>query len=470
MTVRVGNDTKSTESTLSQANDSDRHNGLTKDARSGCTEPLVKPHASEHSGSLSPIDTSHLPTLVTHRASPSSAELRVNTDIWPVTHKDHHVGPSPLGHRPVLSQEMESKQYLPVRSSSVTSSRYKAGSLSPDPAMPSPNLGPLSVITPLPSPVGQSSSLWSRSRMSGEITRSEQSSPEKTQFPSSSPLKKRRALLEKVPIKTPNQESELSALAGQTRNRSFSEYVASAGQIPRSRNVAVSGTQTPTAAEPVGQSMQREEYLAIQRGISDLPTPRLPLPSANDTSVTSQVEDQQSLTATRKIEAPIFDAPLLKDGKIKHWIALSLLGTGSFSRVMLATSGMSKAGFNEEQINPKTLVAVKVCEHGPAGGADEKRIEESLHREIEILKAISHPSLVHLIAVNILPKRAYLVLSYCSGGDLFELASQKLILLTPSLVRRIFAELVAAVRYLHKKGIVHRDIKLESKKFILAFG
>ena len=462
MTVRIGSDIKLTESTLGQGNDSDSHNGMTKDARSGCTEQLVKPPASQHSDSLSPIDTSLLPTLVTHRASPSSAELRVNTDIWPGTHKDH-VGPSPLGHRPMSSQEAETKQYLPVRSSSVTSQRYKAGSLSPDPTMSSPNLGPLSVITPLPSPVGQSSSLWSRSRMSGEITRSEQSSPEKTQFPGSSPLKKRRGLLEKVPIKVPNQESELSVLAGQTRNRSFSEYVASAGQIPRARNVAVSGTQSPTIAEPVGQSMQREEYLAVQRGISDLPTPRLPTPSASDTSVTAEAGDQQSLTATQEIGAPIFDAPLLKDGKTKHWIALRLLGTGSFSRVMLATSDMSKAGFHEEQMNPKTLVAVKVCEHGPAGGADEKRIEESLHREIEILKAISHPSLVHLIAVSILPKRAYLVLSYCPGGDMFELASQKLTLLTSSLVRRIFAELVAAVRYLHEKGIVHRDIKLESK-------
>ena len=423
----------------------------------------------QYNASLHPLDTAPgPPTFVTHGASPLSAELRLQTDMWPMNHREH-ARPSPLVAQTNVSEfepVLHHQSSLPVRSSSVKSlsaSHYTSGSLSPASGRQSPNLAQLSDITPLPSPIGASPSPWSRmpQRETGSPPIGGSSSPTSSAFPQVSPPRKRKAFVDLLPPMV--EQPGLSAIAVHNRNRSLSEYVP-VGAAPRSRNVAVSGSQTPTSSEPPSMPMQREEYLAVQRGILALPTPRPPTPPPSNRSVTdsSDTGSPPSYFEHKHPSIPSYEATSLRTGKTKRWVSVRQLGMGTFSRVMLATSDLARIGKPEQELDPKTLVAVKVCDHGPAGGADEKKIESSLKRELEILKAINHPSLVHLKAVNISEKRSYLVLSYCPGGDMFELASLKLNLLVPSLVRRIFSELIAAVRYLHEMYIVHRDIKLES--------
>lgn len=232
--------------------------------------------------------------------------------------------------------------------------------------------------------------------------------------------------------------------------------------------------------------MHREEYLAIQRGLTS-PDPKPPTPPRSNRGIEgSDLESEPPSPGARKGSLPLrYEARTVRENQLKHWKAVRQLGKGTFSTVMLAVSsdnigGEDAPGQLPENIRDYTqkkqdgqaqrerLVAVKICEYGPAGGADEKKVEISLKRELEILKAIDHPSLVHLKAFNILERRAYLVLNYCAGGDLFELANFKPELLVPGLIRRIFTELVGAVQYLHAQYIVHRDIKLESL-FVLTF-
>jgi len=57
----------------------------------------------------------------------------------------------------------------------------------------------------------------------------------------------------------------------------------------------------------------------------------------------------------------------------------------------------------------------------------------------------------------------YLVLEFLQGNDLFEvLELHKFCPLTEKYAKKLFRQLVKTVQFLHKKGIVHRDIKLEN--------
>lgn len=139
-----------------------------------------------------------------------------------------------------------------------------------------------------------------------------------------------------------------------------------------------------------------------------------------------------------------------REVRFGNYILGSTLGEGEFGKVKL---GWRKDGKHPSQ------AAIKLIKRDSIPQGSEK--ENKIHREITALKKLRHPNIVRLVEVLQNDKYIGIVLEYASGGELFEYILEHKYL-KESMACRLFAQLVSGVDYMHSKGIVHRDLKLEN--------
>ncbi|GAA94282.1 uncharacterized protein L969DRAFT_80274 [Mixia osmundae IAM 14324] len=134
----------------------------------------------------------------------------------------------------------------------------------------------------------------------------------------------------------------------------------------------------------------------------------------------------------------------------KRFLVTRLAGKGAFSRVVIA----------DDQQSNGSSVAIKLVDR--QSYSRNERMKISVQREVEVLRHIRHPSLVHLLTTFESPTDTCLVLEACHGGELFDFLKDHHVHTSEALARRIVGELSEAVRWMHSIGLVHRDIKLEN--------
>lgn len=137
-----------------------------------------------------------------------------------------------------------------------------------------------------------------------------------------------------------------------------------------------------------------------------------------------------------------------KETKFGEYVLGQTLGEGEFGKVKL---GWKKDG--------SVQVAIKLIRRESLG-TNPSRLPK-IYREISILRELSHPNIVRLHEMAETDRYIGIILEYASGGELFDFILNHRYL-KDNAARRLFAQLVSGVGYLHKKGIVHRDLKLEN--------
>lgn len=137
-----------------------------------------------------------------------------------------------------------------------------------------------------------------------------------------------------------------------------------------------------------------------------------------------------------------------KRSKFGNYILGQTLGEGEFGKVKMGWKRDSPIEVAIKLIRRETL------------GSNSNRLQK-IYREIHILRGLDHPNIVRLHEMVETERHIGIILEYASGGELFDyILNHRYLKDGPA--RKLFSQLISGVGYLHRKGIVHRDLKLEN--------
>ena len=114
--------------------------------------------------------------------------------------------------------------------------------------------------------------------------------------------------------------------------------------------------------------------------------------------------------------------------------------------------GLVKLGINKET---KKEVAIKIM----AKKSMDKSDLELAKVEIDILKISQHPNIIKLYDIYENENYIYIIMEYCSGGDLLSYFESYQYQLKETKICEIIHKLSMAIYFLHSYGIIHRDLK-----------
>lgn len=141
-----------------------------------------------------------------------------------------------------------------------------------------------------------------------------------------------------------------------------------------------------------------------------------------------------------------------KDWLHTQWRFVSLLGQGSCSRVRRGVRRSSNDEFAVKIVDMKKLQLR--CARASSGSND-------ILSEVNIAKMLCHPGIVRCHDCFQIENNLYIIMEFMKGGNLLEHIEEDGYFVEEQ-ARLLLTKLCAALRYLHGRRIVHRDIKGEN--------
>ena len=135
-----------------------------------------------------------------------------------------------------------------------------------------------------------------------------------------------------------------------------------------------------------------------------------------------------------------------------------MIGKGGFSNVYEGRFSILARKLLVRYKQTGKIYAMKVVEKEPL--EKENKVKQVLN-EKRIMEHLEHPFIVKLYWSFQSRKKLQFVMDFCAGGELFY-HLHNVGRLTEAQAKFYFAEIVLGIEYLHKNGIVYRDLKPEN--------
>ena len=123
-----------------------------------------------------------------------------------------------------------------------------------------------------------------------------------------------------------------------------------------------------------------------------------------------------------------------------------------------------KVHISKKKGDDKNLYATRILEREKI--EKEKDLYNYLNKEINILQSLKHPNIVKLEDIKKTKTHFYLTMEYCNGADLpkaLEKYKEKYGKpFSEEIVQHLMTQLISAIKYIHEKGIIHKNINLEN--------
>eukprot|EP00586_Coscinodiscus_wailesii_P005068 CAMPEP_0172488816 /NCGR_PEP_ID=MMETSP1066-20121228/18538_1 /TAXON_ID=671091 /ORGANISM="Coscinodiscus wailesii, Strain CCMP2513" /LENGTH=517 /DNA_ID=CAMNT_0013256285 /DNA_START=71 /DNA_END=1624 /DNA_ORIENTATION=+ len=156
---------------------------------------------------------------------------------------------------------------------------------------------------------------------------------------------------------------------------------------------------------------------------------------------------------------------------LEYWEPIKLLGEGSISSIHLIRRRKKRVSipykeradvmeYSKKKIKLKPGEKIYALKGILKDRDEDDSFLDEMRTEIEAMSRLDHPNIANVYEAYERKRHIYLVMEYCSGGDLYERAPY-----TEAQAARITRQILSAVAHMHKYKVVHRDLKMDNIMF-----